>query len=332
MKPLVSIIIPLFNRADMVKETLNSVIAQTYAHWEALVVDDGSDDNSQQVIESFVTQDERIRFFQRHRPPKGANTCRNIGIENAKGEYLIFLDSDDWLAPWCLEQRVKIMLNNDALDFGVFQMLIVDEYKPKRGKLFNTDSYEKDLYRFFRIDTVWAITGPIWKKKVLQELNGFDESLACWQDLELNLRALKAGVRYKKFLNMKPDCYLLNHQINRITNLHQKKKASINKIINECVTYAFLTNDSNAKFSVGIMIYRTIQLFSKNDDYHYAVTILRLGLKIFSAFYYSLFLLFIYLHKKGINRIRGFYSIFNLVNKYKIKSRWSVANYEITPN
>src|SRR5688500_14327273 len=76
--PLVSIIIPNFNRVHLIGETLDSLLRQSYSNWEAIVVDDRSTDTSLLVIEEYVKKDSRIRFFIRSREPKGAPTCRNI--------------------------------------------------------------------------------------------------------------------------------------------------------------------------------------------------------------------------------------------------------------
>src|SRR5690554_5694001 len=101
----ISIIIPVFNRQKLIKETLDSVLAQIYENWECIVVDDGSTDETWEVLEQYAKKDARIKIHKRHRDPKGAPTCRNIGMELSEGEYLIFLDSDDLLAKWALQHR-----------------------------------------------------------------------------------------------------------------------------------------------------------------------------------------------------------------------------------
>ena len=77
--PLISIIIPTYNRACILPQALNSVMAQTYEHWECIVVDDGSTDDTLTVLEVYNKKDKRIKYFKRQRKPKGAPTCRNIG-------------------------------------------------------------------------------------------------------------------------------------------------------------------------------------------------------------------------------------------------------------
>ena len=88
-----SIIIPSFNRADLISETLDSVLNQTYRYWECIIVDDGSTDFSSEIISKYLELDNRFKYLERPKDRlKGPSACRNIGLQNAKGEYVIFLD------------------------------------------------------------------------------------------------------------------------------------------------------------------------------------------------------------------------------------------------
>lgn len=110
--PLVSIIIPVYNRADLISFSLDAVLNQSYTNWECLIIDDGSTDDSVSVIHSYTTKDDRFRLFQQSdKKNKGANYCRNFGIKNANGEYFQFLDSDDYLFPQKIESQVIELLN-----------------------------------------------------------------------------------------------------------------------------------------------------------------------------------------------------------------------------
>jgi glycosyltransferase involved in cell wall biosynthesis len=100
MQAKVSVIIPTLNRAHIIKETLNSVQKQSYKNWECIIIDDGSTDGTDEIIQEYLNAD--LRFIYVHRPEtriKGAATCRNIGVENSTGDYIQFLDSDDLIAP-----------------------------------------------------------------------------------------------------------------------------------------------------------------------------------------------------------------------------------------
>src|SRR5436190_24140540 len=97
---LVSIIIATYNRANLIGETLDTLKTQSYSNWECIIVDDGSSDNTEQVVSEFIKDDYRIKFFQRpNNIPKGPNGARNYGINQSQGEYIMSLDSDDFLLP-----------------------------------------------------------------------------------------------------------------------------------------------------------------------------------------------------------------------------------------
>lgn len=115
----ISIIIPNFNRATLIGETLDSILAQTYNNWECIIVDDGSEDNSLEVIKEYTKKDDRFKLFLRPNDyPKGANACRNIGIEKAIGDYTIFFDSDDLMTPDHVEEKLKCIVS-DNYDFAI---------------------------------------------------------------------------------------------------------------------------------------------------------------------------------------------------------------------
>ncbi len=117
MQPLVSIIIPTYNRAHLIGETLDSVLAQTYKNWECIVVDDGSTDYTNELLEFYCAKDARYQYH--HRPKnrtKGANACRNYGFELSKGEYVQWLDSDDLLSEDKIEAQMKLLLTQDEID------------------------------------------------------------------------------------------------------------------------------------------------------------------------------------------------------------------------
>lgn len=194
----ISVITPIFNRINLVGETIDSVIKQTYPHWEMIIVDDGSTDGSDEYVQHRAAEDERIKFFGRKRLPKGAPTCRNIGISNASGEYIIFLDTDDLLAPHCLDQRVSAFENYPTYDFLVFPIQYFEHNIGDRKDIFYRYFY-KDYITSFLLKSHWITMSPIWKKDALLRLQGFDEELACMQDSDLHLRGLLEGLKFKVF-------------------------------------------------------------------------------------------------------------------------------------
>ncbi|QDO93686.1 glycosyltransferase family 2 protein [Formosa sediminum] len=217
--PLISIIIPLFNREELIKDTLNSLLNQTYNRWECVIVDDGSTDLSFDVVKNFCHKDSRIRLLKRDRLPKGAPTCRNIALEKSKGDYIIFLDSDDLLAANCLENRILRYKENLDLDFIVFKSLLFNDSKNKMAfnKLWNISTEEDDLLRFLRFDAVWQTAGPIYKREFALKFP-FTEGLPFLQDADLGIKMLLSKPAYKKCFDEAPDLYIRweNESISRV--------------------------------------------------------------------------------------------------------------------
>ena len=105
MNQLVSIIIPTYNRAHLIGETLDSILAQTYTNWECIIIDDGSSDDTLEVIDNYIKKDNRFQYYRRPvERSKGPNVCRNFGYELSKGEYINWFDSDDVMLPTFLEK------------------------------------------------------------------------------------------------------------------------------------------------------------------------------------------------------------------------------------
>lgn len=208
MASLVSIITPSFNRADIIHETAESIFNQTYPHWEWIIVDDGSTDHTWDVLEGYAATDSRVKIARRNREPKGACTCRNIGVENCSGDYLLFLDTDDLLASFCLEQRVRAIEESPEVDFLIFPMLLFKQQPDDLKLLWNIDSSTDDIERIMTGDAVCQGTGTLWKKKSFVGIGMWDEQLMLWQDVELHLRSLLKPMNYKKRLELKPDVFL----------------------------------------------------------------------------------------------------------------------------
>lgn len=160
---LVSIIIPNYNRASLIGETLDSIISQTYENWECIIVDDGSIDNSIEVISKYVEKDNRFLLFQRPTDySKGANACRNIGMQKSKGDYIIFFDSDDLMMKNHVEAKLHFMTTQN-LDYAVFKSKNFGQpnnisenidYSYYQEYAFTADNYLLNKLRFFTNDLI----------------------------------------------------------------------------------------------------------------------------------------------------------------------------------
>lgn len=110
--PLVSVITPVYNASHVIKETIESVINQTYKDWELLIIDDCSYDNSAEIIKKYADKDKRIKYLKTSHSSGSPSLPRNIGIDNAKGEYIAFLDADDIWLPNKLSVQIQFMEEN----------------------------------------------------------------------------------------------------------------------------------------------------------------------------------------------------------------------------
>ncbi len=111
-----SIIIPVYNVEPYLRECLDSVLNQTFGDWEAICVNDGSTDGSASILEEYAEKDSRFKIISQ--PNGGLSAARNTGLKAAEGEYVLFLDSDDWLEPQALEVVSKSLSNEDMLCFS----------------------------------------------------------------------------------------------------------------------------------------------------------------------------------------------------------------------
>ena len=115
MKPKISIIIPVYNVETYIRECLDSIIKQTFTQWECLLIDDGSPDKSGAICDEYVKLDSRFKVYHKHNG--GVSSARNYGLEKAQGEWVTFIDSDDFISPTFLEGLYKPLTRGEKLDF-----------------------------------------------------------------------------------------------------------------------------------------------------------------------------------------------------------------------
>ncbi|MEO7366987.1 MAG: glycosyltransferase family A protein, partial [Gemmatimonadaceae bacterium] len=204
----VTLCIPSYNRANIVAETLDSILRQSRPDWEAVVVDDGSTDGSFEMIAGYARADSRIKLRKRDREPKGACTCRNLAVEQAAGRYVMFLDTDDLLAPFCIAQRVRVLDAAPNIDFAIFPMYVFKGSPGENKRLWNIETKEDVLLRLLRMDPICQGSGTLWRREAFIRCGPWDEELLIWQDIELHLRAFTGRFRCTTHFHLPPDVYL----------------------------------------------------------------------------------------------------------------------------
>jgi glycosyltransferase involved in cell wall biosynthesis len=131
---LVSVVMPMHNSERFIKESIESVLAQTYAHWELLIVDDASTDNSLAIASQYAAEDERIHLLRNTKHIKMPSAPRNAGVQAAKGQYIAFLDSDDLWFPQKLEQQLPFFKDNrTAIVFSNYEK--IDELSTRANRV-----------------------------------------------------------------------------------------------------------------------------------------------------------------------------------------------------
>lgn len=202
--PAVSIIVPSYNKVGFIGDMVRSVQAQTDPRWELIVVDDASTDGTVDMLRTYSSGDARISVVALT-TNHGANHCRNLGIERARGRYVIFLDADDLLASHCLEHRLAVM-EGSGFQFSVSTMEVFRVHPGDHGQRWVPFSRDP-LSDFFRHKLPWQTMQPIWDRGFLQRMGGFDEAFSRHQDVEMHTRALLVpGVRFRMHDTM-PDCH-----------------------------------------------------------------------------------------------------------------------------
>ncbi|MBT0608445.1 glycosyltransferase family 2 protein [Aequorivita echinoideorum] len=228
MQNLVSIIIPTYNRAHLIAETLDSILAQTYTNWECIIVDDGSTDNTDAVVESYVRKDQRFQYH--HRPKnrkKGANVCRNYGFELSKGEYINWLDDDDLIGVDKIKNQIAKLANNEfaisTCAWGRFT--VIEDFDIKELNIYkNYDNGYELLEDYGQYDCFFPCHSFLISKDIIYEVGLWDESLTINQDGEFFSRVILAAskILYANNTNVK----YRTHKNSRISKLSNLKKAN----------------------------------------------------------------------------------------------------------
>lgn len=196
--PLVSIIIPTYNRANLISETLKSVLDQTYTNWECIVVDDGSTDDTASIVADYVKSDARFQYHKRPETKiKGANACRNFGFEISKGEYVKWLDSDDLISDDLLDSQIKTISFTSEFKnvivtskWNYFKDTLIN-VKPKEKEINkNYDSGLELIFDFGNSNTFFPPHVYLIHKNLILKSGYWNESLLINQDGEFFTRVL----------------------------------------------------------------------------------------------------------------------------------------------
>ena len=191
---IVSILIPCYNAQKWIEQAIESSLNQSYSNKEIIVVDDGSTDDSLNIIKSFSD-----RITLEASPNRGGNATRNRLLELSTGEWLQYLDADDYLLPKKVEKQVKFLENNPDVDL-VYSPSIIEHH--------NREETRQEILSIPQPHDPWVLlarwylpqTGsPLWRKQAIIDVGGWKINQPCCQEHELYLRLLKAQKRFAYF-------------------------------------------------------------------------------------------------------------------------------------
>lgn len=285
---MISIIIPVYNSEKYLSECIASIRCQSYMEWELLLIDDGSNDSSAKICEEFCKTDVRIKFIQQNH--KGTSAARISGIENSVGEYITFVDSDDWLDESCLEKMIMPMLQNSQVDISLCSYFKhkngekIDEYSDRDEKQNNYTANEALTLMFENKNFNWSLWGKIYRRELFFQNNTVIDN---WPELY----GEDTYINWKVFHKAKSVVYIplkLYHY-----RLHP-----------ESVMHKSVTEDMLVYFSVYSEILAEINNLHSNLAQNIIAAMLEIGLYIL----WELIL-------RG-NRKQGWYIAYNILQEY----------------
>ncbi|HEN9963703.1 TPA: glycosyltransferase family 2 protein [Streptococcus agalactiae] len=190
MKEKVTVIIPIYNSEAYLKECVQSVLQQTHPLIEVILIDDGSTDNSGEICDNLSQEDNRILVF--HKKNGGVSSARNLGLDKSTGEFITFVDSDDFVAPNMIEIMLKNLITENAdiaeVDFDISNER--DYRKKKRRNIYKVFKNNNSLKEFLsgnRVENI--VCTKLYKKSIIGNLR-FDENLKIGEDLLFNCKLL----------------------------------------------------------------------------------------------------------------------------------------------
>lgn len=193
MNDLISIIIPVFNRDHLIKDTLDSILVQTFENWECIIVDDGSTDWTREIVTKYCCRDCRFKLYERPvQIIKGPSACRNLGINVANGEFIQFFDSDDIMHPDHLLLKIQNIKDNDFITCKV-QIFVgkFDDNVFEDEGLNNFLKPKNPLKSFLLEQFPMCSSAPMWKVTYLKKHLPLREDLHILEDRELHSRVFK---------------------------------------------------------------------------------------------------------------------------------------------
>ena len=256
---LVSIIMPAFNASKTIFDSINSVQSQTYQNWEMIIIDDGSTDNTKDIITPFLS-DYRIKYLRQLN--SGPSIARNNGINKAKGKYLAFLDSDDIWKPNKLELQLNHFIRNPNCclihtNYSTFESNTQNSKPFRQTPWFSNWDENERLLMFDTIGTLTVLT----ETQLIKNLGGFNNDLHGTEDWDLWIRVSKEG----KIFKLNDDTAYYRIHPHGISQSFDKHLVELDKVYNQHVFQPKIQN--KIKYAANsVYSFRKAKNFLKNKN------------------------------------------------------------------
>lgn len=240
-KPLVSIIVPCYNAEKFVETCVNSVVSQTYKNWECILINDGSNDKTLDLIRKFESQDKRIRVLNHEN--LGPSAARNKGIDNANGELIFFLDADDILINNTITTLVSSYNNNDIIIGATMTFSLCNEkiikgsylYYPKEGNISFKNENNEVLIRTMESGITPVPHNKLYRKDFINKYQ-LRFKFGILHEDELWFFETMLFARNVKFIDTETYLYRINNQGSITKNMNDKNLNSYIQIMYHIVT------------------------------------------------------------------------------------------------
>ena len=200
---LISIIVPIYNVENYLRYCLDSIVSQTYQNFECLLINDGSPDNSADICREYVSKDFRFKYFEKEN--SGVSAARNLGIEQSVGEYITFIDPDDWVESDYLEVLYRALLEEQAdISISTYKQFNVDDncyyfHAYQRGydrKVFTSEELIDSLQSLYQYDNTYIFAScKLVSKRLLKYIHfnhctSYGEDMEYWYKLYLTAKTI----------------------------------------------------------------------------------------------------------------------------------------------
>lgn len=233
-EPLISVIIPTYNRATLVKRALASALDQSYQNTEIIIIDDGSTDKTSDTIKNF--EDTRIKYYYCKKNSGGPTKPKNLGVKRSKGKYIAFLDSDDYWLPQKLALQLSLFEKSKDPKLAIVGSTALIDRGIGIKKQYRYDEIRKDFYqRILAGNFVLSCSSLLIKKNLFKEVGFFNESLKVGEDWDFLIRVFQKGYSFQAL--KQPSFIYKRHGANITKYSLKNNKLAIMNAINVITNY-----------------------------------------------------------------------------------------------